>query len=164
MPLTIMLVVDNHGESQIAAFIITKSENSNSYAKVLSKFKEHNPEHVNIENIMTDKSMANIRAFKDVFSHASTQLCIFHVLQIFRREITMKKHGITAEMKDSAQKTLQAMLYANDETEYMEQYANLQDLNVPSTLILTQRQHHETIDVFLFKFFNFVCLYLCARL
>lgn len=127
-----MLVIDNHGESQIAVLMITKSENSRSYGRLLNKFKDRNPEHVRIENIMTDKSMANLRTFKEVFPQATSQLCIFHVLQIFRREVTIKKRGITAEQKDAAQEILASMVYANDEAEYMEQYAKLQALNAPS--------------------------------
>lgn len=132
MPLTIMLVVDNHGESQIAALLLTKTENSEYYEKLLTKFKIHNPEHTKIETIMTDKSMANIKAFHTCFPNAAVQLCIFHVLQIFRREVTIKKRDINAQQKEAAQSIMKKMLYANNEVEYMEKYAELEALNVPS--------------------------------
>lgn len=91
MPLFIMLVVDSNGESQIAALFIVKSENYNTVTQMLNKFKAVNASHDQIKIVLSDKNFADRRAYSECFPQAQLQLCIFHVMQAWKREI--KHHG-----------------------------------------------------------------------
>lgn len=88
MPLVILLVIDGNGESQIAGLFIVRSENEQTFRYLFEEFKKENEKHDKIEIIMSDKSFANRNAFRAAFPNAKHQLCIFHVLQIFNREVT----------------------------------------------------------------------------
>lgn len=128
MPLGVMMVIDGNGESQVAALVIIKSENSEILITLFEKFKEKNPDHVHITIIMCDKSMADKRAYDECFPNATQQICIFHVRNIFKREITTQKRKITSQQRDEALQILGNMVYSKTEAGYMEQYQMLLDL------------------------------------
>lgn len=129
MPLFLMLVIDGNGESQIAAMCIIKSENYDIISKTLNTFKIQNPKHDNINVILSDKNFADRRAYAEAFPKAQLQLCIFHVLQNFKREISTKRMGITGEQKKEVLEILQRMVYATTEKKYLDLYQELCELN-----------------------------------
>lgn len=102
MPLFILLVVDGNGESQIAALFIIKSENYDIISKMLATFKRYNPKHTEVKLILSDKHFAGRRAYVEAFPNAQLQLCIFHVTENFKREISTCKMNITSEEKKKA--------------------------------------------------------------
>lgn len=99
MPLVVIMIVDGSGCSQIVAFILVKSENITTFENLFNIFKTENPKHNEVKVIISDKSFANRSIFRRAFPDAEHQFCIFHVLQIFEREITTKKRNITSEQK-----------------------------------------------------------------
>lgn len=129
IPLVIMLIVDGNGESQIAGLCLVRSENVRTFRQMFEIFKDENDKYVSIEVIMSDKSFANRNAFKASFPHAEHQLCVFHVLQIFNREITTKKRNIGTDEKNQALRIMQRMVYAQSEIEYTEHYRKLRALD-----------------------------------
>lgn len=134
MPLAIMMIVDNNGESQIVGLFILKSENAQTLSQLFELFKAENPNHSKIDVIMSDKCQAMANAFQEAFPGANHQLCIFHVAQIFQREITTQKRKITADQRDEILKLTRVMIYSKTEGEYMDQYNKLVALNCPGKL------------------------------
>lgn len=129
MPVVVVMVVDGSGCSQIVGFIIVTSENATTFVRLLEIFKEENPKHKDIQVIISDKSFANRSAFNAVFPWVEHHLCVFHVFQIFEREITTAKRSITTEQKTRIHAILRAMVYAESETRYVELYDKLRRLN-----------------------------------
>lgn len=131
MPLAIMLVIDGDGESQVAGFFILKSESSDIMVRMFEEFKAVNPCHERIRVILTDKSAANANAFKRAFVQANICLCVFHVKQIFNREITTKKRNITDDERQQILAILDTMVYTYNEESYMTEYTKLQQMDCP---------------------------------
>lgn len=112
MPLFVVLVVDGNGESQIAALFIIKSENDAIITQMFTKFKASNENHGQIKVILSDKNFADRRAYSECFPQAKLQLCIFHVMQAWRRELKITKMRITAAQKQESLKIMERMVYA----------------------------------------------------
>lgn len=131
MPLIVILTQDGSGCSQVVAFIIVKSENGLTLKNLFDVFKEENPCFDKIKVILSDKSFACSLAFRQAFPQASHQLCIFHVIQIFEREVTTKKRNIDIEQKNRIHGILRAMVYADSEARYMYLYTKFKQMNCP---------------------------------
>lgn len=99
MPLFLMLIVDGNGESQIIALFLLKSENYDLLKKMIDHFKEENENSEQIRVILSDKNFADRKVMTDCFPIATLQLCRFHVLQSFRREVTCQKRNLSKEKK-----------------------------------------------------------------
>lgn len=134
MPLVVMLVVDGNGESQIAGLCIVRSENAATFNILFDEFKAENPRHSDIEVILSDKSFANRNAFKASFPNTHHQLCIFHVLQIFNREITTVKRSISVRQREKALQILKRMVYAQSQGEYDAEYTKLTNMKCKKLL------------------------------
>lgn len=136
MPLIVILVVDGNGESQIAGFFIVKSENGAILNFLFEEFKKENPKHDNIEVLLTDKSFANRNVIATQFPNAVHHLCIFHVAQIFYREITTAKRKITTAQRKTCLTIVMKMIYAKSEQQYNQLYTELQNTRCESMFIL----------------------------
>lgn len=130
MPLFLMMVIDGNGESQIVAMFMIRTENYDIVLKMLNKFKTVNEKHKEINTILSDKNFADRRAYKEAFPNAQLQLCIFHVLQNFNRELRTKSMSINYEMKKRVYGIMQRMVYAATEEQYMEAYEELKALKL----------------------------------
>lgn len=122
MPLQVCMVVDGDGESQIVALFIIRSENVRVMSALFEEFKHLNANHDKIEVIMVDKHVSNLITFREVFPEAQINLCIFHVSQIFNREITTRKRNISAQVRNSVLKILENMIYCVSFNEYNRLY------------------------------------------
>lgn len=71
MPLFVMMVVDGHGETQIAALVLLKSENNVAMRSALTAFKNTNPKHT--ETKVSDISLFTVKSFDCSFYHLSTE-------------------------------------------------------------------------------------------
>lgn len=142
MPLFLMLVVDGNGESQIAAMFIIKSENYNIISKMLATFKKHNPKHTAVKVILSDKNFADRRAYAEAFENAQLELCIFHVHENFKREVSTQKMGISSDEKKRALAIMHKMVYARKEAEYLTLYAQLCSLNLPRVKEYFEKNWH----------------------
>lgn len=131
MPLVILLVVDGNGESQIAGLCVVRSENDQTFRNLFDEFKKENPKHTDIKVIMSDKASANASAFSASFPHAKHQLCVFHVLQIFNREVTTRKRSMTQGQVKEAVDILRKMVYADSQAQYDKYYEQLVKMNCP---------------------------------
>lgn len=81
-------------------------------------FIAENENHDKIEVIMVDKHISNLITFRNVFPDAQVHLCVFHVLQIFKREITPAKRNTTAAIKRQVIEILTNMIYCKTVDEY----------------------------------------------
>lgn len=129
MPLLFMCVMDGDGRTQIACLAVIKSENIQSLSKILKTFTEKNVNSKNVRVVIMDKSFAEYNTVKTFFPQADIQICIFHVLQIFRREVTTAKRSITKLQRNQALKILSRMVYVQTEEEYNSLYNELIDMN-----------------------------------
>lgn len=125
MPLVIVLVIDGNGESQIAALFIVKSENTEAFNFLFESFKKENPQHVKSTVIVTDKGIANRNVVTTQFPNCAHNFCIFHVAQIFEREITTQKRGINAEQRTQCLEITKKMMYAYSQERYNTLYERL---------------------------------------
>jgi len=125
MPLFVMLIVDGNGETEIAGLEIVRSESIISTSSVFKSFKKFNENHSRIEVVIADKDLRNITAVKEALPKAKIQLCMFHVLQTFRREITAEKRKMNRINCKRAIEVLTDMVYAVSEKQYFELYNEL---------------------------------------
>lgn len=94
MPLFLQSVVDGNGITEIVTLAICKSESRVVIEFVLDCFKEENPSWTKIRCVIGDKDFADRVVYKEKFVGAVLQICLFHVLRTFNREISAKR-GIT---------------------------------------------------------------------
>ena len=102
MPVYLMMVVDGNGQSEIVCVFITVLETKESMTKMVEIFKLHNPAWVSSRVLISDKNCNERAVFTKEFPGICLQLCLFHVLRSFRREITCDKMGIRAGERDHA--------------------------------------------------------------
>lgn len=83
--------------------------------------------------IMSDKNFVERKACKEIFPSSQlliciSRLCISHVQQIFKRQITTKMN-ISVETKNKALNILNKMIYCESEKEYLNLYTELVGLH-----------------------------------
>ena len=115
MPLYALMAIDGNGASQIVGFFVVSSEDEPTLRKMVQVFKTKNPCWENIEVEVTDKDMTERIVFKSEMPHIQLQLCLFHVLRTFKREITVEKYSITGREKDTILDKLQSITYSSSE-------------------------------------------------
>lgn len=128
MPLQIVMVVDGNGESHIVALFIIRSESVQIMKGLFEIFADENENTSKIDVIMVDKHASNLATFGEMFPNAKIHLCVFHVQQIFSREITTKKRNISENDKKAALKIVNQMIYCKTESEYNDLYSQLDDV------------------------------------
>ena len=94
-------------------------------------FKEHNTAWPRTEVVMTDKDMGEHRELAAAFPAATMQLCLFHTLRSFSRELTQEKMGVRAGLRDALLTVFNGMASARSE-EFEQQCAALADLDIPA--------------------------------
>ncbi|KAJ8969090.1 hypothetical protein NQ314_001934 [Rhamnusium bicolor] len=117
-PLYIILNEDGNGESCIVVVGILMQEDKESLQWFLDTLKNCNPCWKNIRNIMSDKDITECEVLSTSFPDAQLHICIFHVLKIFQREITMEKLKISSTTRNHLLELLQKMVYANSEENF----------------------------------------------
>lgn len=77
---------------------------------------------------MVDKHASNLATFSVMFPNAKINLCVFHVKQIFIREVKTKKRNISSQIQKQALDILTKMIYCKSENEYLELYEQLEQI------------------------------------
>ena len=72
--------------------------------------------------LISDKDCNERVVFTKELPGICLQLCLFHVLRSFRREITCDKMGIRAGERDHALEILSKLAYARSESDYNRLY------------------------------------------
>lgn len=80
--------------------------------------------------VLGDKDFADRSVFKEKLPQIQTQLCLFHVLQNFKREITTTKRGITEIERKRVLAVITDMVYSVSEESYDSLYEELYNLDL----------------------------------
>lgn len=130
----LIMVEDSHGSGAVVAAGVLFEEDEDTIDWFIQCFKESNPKYEKIEVIMSDKDAKERAVFRKNFPWAKLQICLFHVLQIFNREITPKKMGISSEECEIAKKHLQKLAYASSYENYVMELAEMKSV-VPKSVL-----------------------------
>ena len=128
MPFYTMMSIDGNGASQVIASFLVHKEDEASIRQMVQVFKTKNPEHNRIKVILTDKDMVERNVFKSELPQVKLQICLFHVLRTFGREISVEKMGITLAEKKTYLDLIQSITYARDEEDYNRQYSEFESI------------------------------------
>ena len=127
MPLYIFLVCDGNGQSEIIAAFLVASEQKPVIEQMVRIFKKHNTSWSATRVIMTDKDMNERDTLSEEFPDAVLQLCLFHVLRTFGREITTEAISIRSAERSFALHLLQKLAYSKSEEVYESNRKQLND-------------------------------------
>ena len=119
MPVYLLIIVDGNGESEIVGVWIVLNEDKETIIRMTDCFKKYNHSHGLIEVIMIDKDMTERDVLKNQFPNASVQLCLFHTLRSFKREITSQKLGVTELETTMCLEIIKKMVYSHSEEMYI---------------------------------------------
>ena len=142
MPLYLILSIDGNGQSEIVAIFLLTDEDETVLTSVVELFKTHNKRWQDISVVLTDKDMVERNVFRKTMPNAELQLCLFHVLRSFRREITTEKLGVTQGEKIRALELLLQMAYAKSVEEYDRNYDQLSSGSPSAVLSYFNRNWH----------------------
>ena len=134
MPLYLMLVVDGNGEGEIVCGFIVVNEEKLTIKKMVQIFKDKNPNWCDTKVILTDKDMGERAVLTEEIVQAHLQICLFHVLRTFKREITVEKMGITSHERTTVLEILQDLAYSRSEENYQLRYDDLQATAIKSVI------------------------------
>lgn len=81
-----------------------------------------------------DQDVKERLVIRELFPSSALHICAFHVLQAFRREVSMQKLGISKGEQETALDILQQMVYAKSEDAYNELFALLQKTAAPGVV------------------------------
>ena len=118
MPLYLQMVIDGNGESEIVAIFVVVNEDAATMCSLLDIFKKNNPAWTQTKTLLSDKDFVERKAYKEKFPNIELQICLFHVLKTFRREINCEKMNINKEQRNFSLETLQKLAYAPSEETY----------------------------------------------
>lgn len=131
IPLFVILIVDGNGESEIACLWFLKSESIECISPMIDAFQELNPSWAKTKVIISDKDMAERTVFSEKFNGIQLQICLFHALRNFNREITTVKRKITVQQREQVLELLMKMAYSRSSAEYDKLYQDLLQMKLP---------------------------------
>lgn len=76
--------------------------------------------------------MTERMVFKKEIPRAEMQICLFHVLRTFRRELATDKMGINGGQKANVLEIIQEIIFSQTEESYYSSYQQLQDTGLTS--------------------------------
>ena len=91
MPLFVLIAIDGNNSIDVVGVFVTLTESPTSLGCIIKTFQEGNPSWPQTQVILTDKDLTERSVFTELFPYASLQLCLFHTIRNFQREITTKK-------------------------------------------------------------------------
>lgn len=118
MPLYVFVVIDGNGETEIAAWFLAADEREETVRAMVELFKLHNPAHELIRTVVTDKDMVERNVLSSELPNAKLILCVFHVKQAMRREVTMDKMGIRSYQREECLRALDAIICSSSPEAY----------------------------------------------
>ncbi|KAI5698947.1 hypothetical protein M8J76_014534 [Diaphorina citri] len=125
MPLYILMVVNANGQGQVAAVFLLAHETSALIGKMLSIFKEKNPDSSRIETMFTDKDFSERAAIIHIFPSVNLLFCFFHTLRAFKRRISKEDMNLSKDDRTSALAIIERLAYSQNEADYEKNYEEL---------------------------------------
>ena len=114
MPLYLLLAIDGDGISEIVRLFILAEETQSFIESAVTI----NPTWTDTKAIMSDKDFTERDTFNNCFPNASLNICLFHTLRSFRREVTCEKLGITSAERLRCLELLSRLAYAKSRKEF----------------------------------------------
>lgn len=130
MPLFTQCVVDGNGQTEVVSLYICRSESRDGIGAMLDIFKQFNKDWNKTTIIVGDKDFADRAVYIEKFPQAVLQICLYHVLTTFHREITTTKRKISATQRIAALEVIQRLVYSQSDEVYRSTYQELCDLNL----------------------------------
>ena len=118
MPLYLLLAIDGDGSSEIVGLFILAEEMQSVIESAVNIFKRFNPRWTDTKVIMSDKDFTERDAFKNCFPEASFNICLYHTLQSFRREITCEQLGVISAERLRCLELVSKLAYAKSQKEF----------------------------------------------
>ena len=118
MALYAILSVDGYGESHLTCAFFVVNEDKATLADMLQRFKDRNPNWSDINTVITDKDMTERIVFKEAFPQVDLQICLYHTLRTFSREVTLEKLQIHSSERKLSLELLEKLAYATSEEDY----------------------------------------------
>lgn len=146
LPLVLQLCVDGNGETEISNIFVARSESRLCVGAMVDIFKELNPAWEKTRVIIGDKDFADRAIYNEKFPAAVLQICLYHVLVNFGREITTTKRNITKQERHAALDVVQQLVYSVSEESYDTAYTKLIDLNLEYVLLYYNENWHPIRD------------------
>ena len=128
-----MLSVDGNGESHLVCAFFVLAEDKTSLTDMLSRFKARNPRWIDVKTVITDKDMTERLVFKSCLPSVNLQICLYHTLRSFSREVTMEKIKISSTERTTALHLIEKLAYAQSREDYDNKYAEFM-AEVPSSV------------------------------
>ncbi|GBM80250.1 hypothetical protein AVEN_96885-1 [Araneus ventricosus] len=130
LPLFVLLAVDGNGESEVVALFIIRSESKMRVGAMLDFFKENNGAWTEVEVLVGDKDFADKIVFEEKCPSAKIQICLFHALRTFKREIPLKLDKLNSALKKQVLEIFTDLAYSESEEAYDINYSKLMFLNI----------------------------------
>ena len=118
MPVYLLLCVDGEGLSEIVGMFILAEETKVVIEAAVGVFKKFNPSWSDTKVVMSDKDFSEREAFTKCFPGASLNICLYHTLRSFRREITCEKMGISSDERYRCLEILTELAYSRSSKEF----------------------------------------------
>lgn len=97
-------------------------------------FQGLNPAWKKTRVIIGDKDFAHRGIYREKFPDAALQICLYHVLVNFGREITATKRNITIAQREAVLEVIQRLVYSTCEEAYDSAYQELVVLNLDDVI------------------------------
>ena len=130
MTVYLLMCIDGDGLSEIVAMFTLAEETKDVIQASVEIFKKHNPSCYKTKVIMSDKDFTERDAFTSCFPGAALNICLYHILRSFRREVTCEKLGISTAERLRALEILSRMAHSKTATEYDKALDELKSSNM----------------------------------
>lgn len=97
---------------------------------MLDIFKKFNKDWYKATVIIGDKDFADRAVYCEKFPQAVLQICLYHVLTKFHREISTTKREISSTQRVAALEVIQRIVYSQSDDVYQSTYQELCDLKL----------------------------------
>ena len=134
-----MLCVDGIGDSHVVCAFFVLSEDKVSLTDMINRFKERNPKWTDVKTVITDKDMTERAVFKNCLPSVNLQICLYHTLRTFSREVTTEKMNVCSTDRAAALKLLEGLAYAHNQNDYDAKYEEFQ-----SKVALSIKKYYDT--------------------
>ena len=111
-----------------------QNEDEASLTKMIEIFKNLNPSWVHTKTVLTDKDLTERLVFKNEMPQINLQICLFHVLRTFSREVTISKMNITESQRLDILQELQDITYSRSRSDFEIKVKHFLD-NAPNQLV-----------------------------
>lgn len=134
LPLILQLCVDGNGETEIISIFLAQSESCLSVGAMVDIFQEFNKAWTATRVIIGDKDFSDRKIYAEKFPKAVLQICLYHVLVNFSREITTSKRNITKAEREVVLEIIQRLVYSASEESYDSIYNEFVALNLKDVI------------------------------